>query len=187
MAEHEDSEGSGLTTIAAKVTGDKVRIAWDSQVTSGGSKSYGINKVVKINGQFAVGVAGHLRYANIVHRATVNKIHPYDLTQPDFNGYEWLLDELVPAWMKALRKEGENLPDEDFDLPWGHGLIALAGHVYTIGADFSVNHVDNFASIGSGAPYAITAMHLGKSAKQAVEIATELDMFSGGTVKEMVV
>ena len=77
-----------MTTISAKVTGDKVRIAWDSQVTSGGSKSYGINKVVKINGQFAVGVAGHLRYANIVHRATVNKIHPYDLTQPDFNGYE---------------------------------------------------------------------------------------------------
>ena len=69
----------------------------------------------------------------------------------------------------------------------GHGLIALAGHVYTIGAYFAVNHVDNFASIGSGAPYAITAMHLGKSAKQAVEIATELDMFSGGTVKEMVV
>jgi hypothetical protein len=30
-------------------------------------------------------------------------------------------------------------------------------------------------------------MHLGKSAKQAVEIATELDMYTGGNVKEMTV
>lgn len=178
-------EGREITTIAARTTTTgKVKIAWDSQVTAGESRSYGVNKVAKINGQFAVGIAGHLRYANIIHRATVNKIHPYDLTQPDFDAYAWVLDELIPAWMKAVRKESENRPDEEDELPWGHGLIALAGHIFTVGADFSVCPVDDFAAIGSGSPYAVTAMHLGKSAKQAVDVATALDMYSGGRVRE---
>lgn len=177
-----------MTTIAARTTpAGKVRIAWDSQVTSGGDRKFGVNKVARINGQFAVGIAGHLRYANIVHRTTVNKIHPYDLKQEDFDGYAWLLDEVIPAWMKAVRKEVEARPDEDDDVPWGHGLVALAGRIYSIGADFAVSPVDDFASIGSGSPYALTAMHLGKSPKQAVEIATALDLYTGGTVKEMTV
>lgn len=176
-----------MTTIAAKVTNGKVRIAWDSQVTTGSSKTVGINKVVRINDQFAVGIAGHLRYANLIHRASINKIHPFDLSQPDFDGYGWLLDEAIPAWMKAVKKELDNLPDEESEAPWGVALVALGSHIYDIGADFSVSPVEGFAAIGSGARFAITAMHLGKSAKQAVEIATELDLYTGGNVKEMTV
>lgn len=174
-----------MTTIAAKITNGKVRIAWDSQVTAGSSKSYGMNKVVKINDQFAVGIAGYLRFANIIHRTSVNKIHPFDLKQTDFDGYAWLLDEAVPAWMKAVKKDVENQPDEDADASWGHALVALGGCLYTVGADFSVSMHEDFTSIGSGSPFAITAMHLGKSARQAVETASELDMYTGGEVKEM--
>lgn len=177
-----------MTTIAAKVAPNgKVRIAWDAQVT-GSYVSKSMNKVEKINDQFAVGIAGHLRYANILHRTSVNKVHPYDLAQPEFDGYGWILDEVVPAWMKAVRKEAEARPeDEEGDLPWGHALIALAGHIYGVGADFSVTPAGEFQAIGSGSPYAVTAMHLGKSAKQAVEIATQLDIYSGGVVKEATV
>lgn len=142
---------------------------------------------MKINDQFAVGVAGRLRYANLIHRASVNKVHPYDLQQADFDGYGWVLDEVVPAWMKAVKKELDNLPSDEEEAPWGHALIALAGHIYDVGSDFSVNPVEGFAAIGSGGRYAITAMHLGKSAEQAVTIATELDIYSGGTVKGMLV
>lgn len=177
-----------MTTIAAKVAPNgKVKIAWDSQTTAGPHRKFGSNKVSKINDQFAVGVAGYLRYSNILQRTAVNKIHPYDLTQEDFNGYGWILDELVPAWMKAIRKEAENRPDPEDEIPWGHALVALAGHIYTVGADFAVCSVEEFAAIGSGTPYAETALHLGKGAKQAVEIASELDMFTGGKIKEMTV
>lgn len=175
-----------MTTIAAKVTNGKVKIAWDAQ-TTGSYVTKSTNKVEKINGQFAVGVAGHRRYANILHRASVNKVHPYDLKQADFDGYGWILDEVIPAWMKAMKKESDNRPDDEDDLPWGHALIALAGHIYNIGADFSVCPVGEFGAIGSGAPYANTALHLGRSVGQAVQIATELDIYSGGTVKEMTV
>lgn len=145
-----------------------------------------MNKVEKINDQFAVGIAGHLRYANLLHRASVNKVHPYDLAQPEFDGYGWILDEVVPAWMKAIRKEAESRPEDDERaLPWGFALVALAGHIYEVGTDFSVSPSGGFAAIGSGGGYAVTAMHLGKTAKQAVEVATELDIYSGGIVKEM--
>lgn len=179
-----------MTTIAAKVTNGKVKIAWDSQVTTGYAKTLGMNKVVKINDQFAVGIAGHLRFANIVHRTSVNKIHPFDLKQEDFDGYAWLLDDAVPAWQKAVKKELDNNPItdayEDY-VPEGHCLIALANRIYTVGSDFAVSMHLEHASIGSGSMFATTAMHLGKSAKQAVEIATELDLYTGGNVKEMTV
>lgn len=174
-----------MTTIAAKIVNGKVKLAWDSQVTSGGSKSHGMTKVVKVNGQFAVGVSGHLRYANLLHRASVNQIHPYDIAQSDFDGYGWVLDELVPSWMAAVSKEKEARPDDEAELAWGMALVALGGRIYDVGADFSVNAVDGFGAIGSGSPYALTAMHLGKSARQAVEVAKELDMYTGGDIKEM--
>lgn len=178
-----------MTTIAAKVTNGKVKIAWDSQATAGGMATYGINKVVRINDQFAVGTAGHLRYANLIHRASVDRIHPFDLSQPEFDGYAWLLDEAVPAWMKSVKKELENLPGEaeKLDAPWGHALVALGGRIYTVGTDFSVMPVEEFTAIGSGGSFALTAMHLGKAPKQAVEIAAELDLFTGGRVQEMTV
>lgn len=177
-----------MTTIAAKVAPNgKVKIAWDSQVTTGSSRNFGVNKVVKINDQFAVGVSGYLRYANIIHRTAVNKVHPFDIQQEDFDGYGWILDTLVPAWMKAVTKETENNPHFEEDPPDGSALIALAGKIYTVGWEFSVCPVGDFGAIGSGSPFAIAAMHLGKTAKQAVEVSADLDMYTGGTVKEMTV
>ncbi len=177
-----------MTTIAARAGANgKVKIAWDSQATAGSRATYGINKVVKINDQFAIGVAGYARYANILHRTSVNKIHPFDLSQDDFDGYAWLLDEAVPAWMKAVKKEIDNVPDDDAEAPYGSVLVALGGRIYTVDWDFAVIPSDGYGAIGSGAQFASTAMHLGKSAKQAVEIATELDLFTGGNVREMTV
>lgn len=175
-----------MTTIAAKKnpTNGTVTIAWDSQVT-GGTVSVNTNKVVKVNDQFAVGISGHLRFANIVHRASVDMIHPFDLAQPTFDAYGWLIDELVPSWGHALKRAISSVPeDEELTKPSGVALVVIAGGIYEIGFDFSVCNVGNFGSIGSGCYYASTAMHLGKSAKQAVTIASELDLYTGGEIKE---
>lgn len=177
-----------MTTIAMKVMPNgRVKIAWDTQATAGASATFGINKVMSVNDQFAIGVAGRLRYANILHRTAVNKVHPFDLAQSDFDGYAWLLDEAVPAWMKAVKKEVENLPEDNYGTPDGGALIALAGHIYKLGVDFSVMSVESFASIGSGSDFAKAAMHLGKNPKQAVEIAAQLDLFTGGEIREVTV
>lgn len=178
-----------MTTIAAKVTNGKVKIAWDSQSTSGNeASSTSRNKVVKVNDQFAVGVAGHVRFSNLVQRASVDRIHPHDIVQDHFDSEGWMIETLIPAWMKAVKSAWSDTPNyNDDDIPWGQALVVLANRIFKVGADFSVIDCGDFGAIGSGSPYARTAMHLSKSAKQAVEIATELDLFTGGNVKEMTV
>lgn len=42
---------------------------------------------------------------------------------------------------------------------------------------------DKCAAIGSGSPYALGALNVGASPKQAVEAATKSDPFSGGGIK----
>lgn len=177
-----------MTTIAAKKTATGVSVAWDAQVTSGNrASSTEFSKVVKVNDQFLVGATGHVRYANLIHRAQVDPIHTYDLSQPGFDGLGWLTDTLVPAWMKAIRNAQETHPAEDkAEVPDGVALIVLAGEIYTVGWDYSVSNNGDFQALGSGSDFAVAAMHLGKSAKKAVEVAAELDLYTGGNVKELI-
>ena len=178
-----------MTTIAARTVNGKVKIAWDSQATAGNeATSNNRNKVVRVNDQFAVGVAGRVRFSNLVQRASVDRIHPHDISQPGFDAEGWLIGTLVPAWMNAVKSAWHDTPSEDGDeIPWGQALVVLSGGAYKIGSDFSVVDCGGFGAIGSGSPYARTAMHLGKGPKQAVEVAAELDLFTGGRVQEMTV
>lgn len=173
-----------MTTIAAKrLPSGKVQIAWDARASSGGNSTDSVIKVRRINGQFAVGCSGRLRYANVIHRASVDQIHPADIVNPDFDAEGWLIDVLVPAWAKALSNAGDLDPDNI--APDGYALVVLANKIFEIGTDYSVLNMGSFAAIGSGGSFATAAMHLGKSAKRAVEVAGELDLYTGGEIKEM--
>lgn len=177
---------SNITTIAAKEVNGKVKIAWDSQVTGSNAK-YGMVKVVTVNGQVTVGGAGRLRFLNLIHRTEIPHIHPASLADPGFDGYGWLLDCAIPQWMRAVKAEKESLADPEEGAPDGSLLVVIGGKIFTVGFDFAVTPVEDFAAIGSGSDFAITAMHLGKNPKQAVEIAAELDVYTGGKIKEMTV
>lgn len=172
-----------MTTIAAKRTpAGKVQIAWDAQTTSGNTATKNALKVRRINQQFAVGISGHLRYANIIHQASVDRIHRADIVDPDFDAEAWLITVLVPAWGSALQKASELFPDDD---SFGRCLVVLGGKIFEVGFDMSVMNLGDYGAIGSGGMFAVTAMHLGKSAKKAVEVAAELDLYTGGEVKEL--
>lgn len=172
-----------MTTVAAKrLPSGKIQMAWDAQITSGNTASNGFLKVRKINDQFAVGGAGHLRYLNILHRTSVTKIHKADLVDPEFDAEGWLIDTLVPAWAKALSRAGE---DTEYGAPEGRAIVVLTQGIFEIGYDFSVAAAGKFAAVGSGRSFALTAMHLGKTAKQAVVVASQLDLYTGGEIKEM--
>lgn len=171
-----------MTTIAAKrLPSGKVQIAWDAQASGGPMASKDVIKVRPINSQFAVGASGSLRYANVIHRASVDRIHPADIQSPEFDAEGWLIDTLVPAWGRALNGAAEL--DADNEAPFGMALVILAGRIFEIGPDYGVCHLGPFGAIGSGSQFAIAAMHMGKSAKTAVEIASELDLYTGGEVK----
>ncbi len=173
-----------MTTIAAKrLPSGKVQIAWDSQATSANTATKNTIKVRKVNSQFAVGCTGMLRYANVIQRASVEKIHPADIIDPEFDAEGWLIDVLVPAWGKALSDAAEL--DPDGEAPFGLSLVVIAGRIFEVHVDLSVCELGEYGATGSGGAFAKTAMHLGKSAKVAVEIASELDLYTGGEVKEM--
>lgn len=173
-----------MTTIAAKrlATG-KVQIAWDAQASMFNMGSTATVKVRKINGQFAVGGTGLVRFLNIIHRASVDRIHPADIVSDDFDAEGWLIDSLVPAWARALQDAGAY--DPDGETPTGMALIVLAGRIFEIDGAYGVIDMGDFAAVGSGGMFATTAMHMGKTAPQAVQIASELDLYTGGDVKEM--
>lgn len=173
-----------MTTIAAKkLPSGKVQIAWDAQATAGNISSKDIIKVRKINDQFAVGCAGRVRFSNIVHRASVERIHKADLVDPDFDAEGWIIDVLVPSWGKALQKGAEiDIEGEAAD---GEALVVLCGKIFKVSWDFAVMNMGESTAIGSGCDFAKTAMHLGKTPRKAVEIASELDLYTGGTIKEL--
>lgn len=64
-----------------------------------------------------------------------------------------------------------------------------------IGADGSIWRLEDkivqfqvhekFHAIGSGRDYAIAAMHMGKSAREAVQLASIYDVYTGGPVTEV--
>lgn len=177
-----------MTTIAMKAANGKVRVAWDTQASAGNlASSKNRTKVIRVNGQFAVGVAGQVRYSNLVQRATVPHIDPRDLGD-DFDAEGWVISELVPAWMHAVKTAWGHTPrDEDAEVPWGQGMLALNGRIIQVGSDFSVLDRGEFGAIGSGGDFAMAAMHLGKTPEQAVDVARELDLFSGGRTEGMTV
>lgn len=173
-----------MTTIAAKrLPSGKVQIAWDAQASIANFGTTETIKVRKINNQFAVGGAGLVRFLNIIHRASVDRIHPADIVQEDFDAEGWLIDVLVPAWGRALSNAAEL--DPDGETPEGHALVVLAGRIFMIDGAYGVIAMGDHGAIGSGGAFATTAMHLGKTAIQAVQIASQIDLYTGGDVKEM--
>lgn len=176
-----------MTTIAARIQPNgKVKMAWDAQVTSGNTASRNFVKARSLNGQGAIGISGHLRFANLIHHASVSMIHPKDLYTDDADIEEWLVEDVIPVWQKAVHDSMRNSQPET-DYPWGRVLIAISGRIFEIGADFAVNDEGDFAAVGSGSPFAMAAMHLGKSPAAAVGVASVLDLFTGGEIKEMTV
>lgn len=68
---------------------------------------------------------------------------------------------------------------EDFEL-----IIAQADMTSYVGKDLLPYPAPTPCAAGSGAPFALTALSLGKTAREAVEIAIRMDCTSGGTIVE---
>lgn len=169
-----------MTTIAAKKKSNgKIEIAWDSQATLANTATHNTNKVRLVNNQFAVGCTGSARYANVIHRATIEKF----VTAEEFDAEGWMIDTLVPAWARAIQRAGEF--DSKNENPEGSSIVVIAGTIFEVGEDFGVTDMGDYGSAGSGTDFALTAMHLGKSARVAVEIASQLDLYTGGEIKGM--
>ena len=173
-----------MTTIIAKKNEDgTVDIAWDSQSTAGNRIS-SANKLTTHNNQLHVGVGGWARFGDIVHFSDLDAAHPAEFEADDFDPQEYLVRHAVPTWIKALR-EAEHIHKDKEDWADGSALIVMKGRIFNMDSSFSINEVLEYGGIGSGSGYATGALAHGASVLEALEIAAELDPFTGGVLNEM--
>lgn len=169
-----------MTTIIAKVNekNGTVDLAWDSQGTAG-NKVVHCEKVAHINGQFWLGSAGDARWGNILEFAEVPRIHDHEFETGDYNPREYLAMHVIPAWIRAV-KDAEESHLEKSDWSEGQALIVMAGRIFEIDGAYAVIENLEFGGVGSGSGYACGALAAGKSVERALEIASELDPYTGG-------
>lgn len=94
----------------------------------------------------------------------------------------WLVDLTIDTSIDDILKDGYKHYEKDKNEP--HLLVVdrLTLRAYRhVGARFIPIHREFFA-IGSGRDYALMAMHLGKTAVEAVELAKVFDNGTGGEV-----
>ena len=170
-------EETVITTIITQITDSGVNLAWDSKVSPYGNHP---EKVKQVNGQFWLGIAGYSRHSDVLHYAEVPEVHPAELNAHGFDARGYLVTQVVPAWLRALKKSHELDPDTSDDWPKGSALVVIAGRVFTTDSVFSVTEHPTNTGIGSGARYALGALAAGKNIQRAIEVAAELDPGTGG-------
>ena len=168
-----------MTTIIARKTANGVELGWDSKVSPEGNHP---EKVKVINGQFYLGVAGYSRHSDVLHYANVPEVHPAELEAEGFDARGYLVTQVIPAWIKALKEMHGDDPDTADDWPKGSALIVIDGRIFTTDSIFAVTEHEEVVGIGSGSDYALGALAAGKSVEKAMEIAAQLDPGTGGTL-----
>lgn len=168
-----------ITTIIAAKRNGKVDLAWDSQSTGG--RVTASRKVFDVNGQMYVGIAGRTRYSNVLRYADVPKLHDADIETGNYDAAGYLITRVVPAWIDELKEQFGRVPDQKEEWPDGVALVVLQGRIFEISHDFTVTEAAiDFHGIGSGSDYAMGALAAGKSVEKAIEIAADLDLYTGG-------
>jgi ATP-dependent protease HslVU (ClpYQ) peptidase subunit len=88
-------------------------------------------------------------------------------------------------WVKDGEKESEFPSDQRGDNWQLCCIVDSLGIGYYEKTPILLRREDLFTAFGSGRDYAIAAMHLGKTAKEAVEIANLFDVHCGNGVDEL--
>ncbi len=169
-----------MTTIVARRTKNGAEFAYDSQTTWGGSRHISPSKVF-INGPVTFGVAGSVRVSDLLE-------HGLDVPEfiPDRDGgniHRWIIRELMPAIdsvltthsaQEVLNGQSDN---ESHIILYCHGFLGvMSSNLAIVGAE------DEVVGVGSGSKFARGAVLAGAGLKKAVEIASQLDIYTDNNV-----
>jgi ATP-dependent protease HslVU (ClpYQ) peptidase subunit len=154
-----------MSVVACKVLGSGYEIAADSITVRGHVQTKGDNtamsKLFEVNGLVigGVGIAEEIS----IFRLFAGTHKPERATEGALLEY---LSEFS-NWKKNKTGDG------DLDASY---LIGISGQVFVI-ENWLVEKVTTYEAIGAGFSFALTAMHLGHSAEEAVGVATELSIY----------
>jgi ATP-dependent protease HslVU (ClpYQ) peptidase subunit len=172
-----------MTTIIGVQYNDKCVILADNQVTDENGRKYSHPDMAKISevGCFLIAGAGEVSPCDIAQHMWT----PPRLTAKDKDDvYHFMISKAMPSLRKCLEENGYNF-NEDHDKSKDglrfQFLIACGGELFDIDQDLAVMRSgDGIYGIGSGAPYAIGALHAGAKPMKAMEIAAKITAFTSG-------
>jgi len=176
-----------MTTIVGVQYKDKCVIAADNQVTGDTGRRYNHPDMKKISkrGEFLIAGSGEVQPCDVAQQIWT----PPRVTAKDKEDiYRFMIIKAMPSLRKCLTENGY-----DFNEGKGEGkaddnrfnfIMAVGGELFDIADDLSVCRSDDgIYGVGSGSPYAMGALHAGKTPKRAVEIAAKLDVNTSGPVQ----
>jgi ATP-dependent protease HslVU (ClpYQ) peptidase subunit len=159
-----------MTTIVGLQEHDRCTIGADAQ-TSSGDRFYASPRQPKVVDLFGALVAcAGSGYACDV---AMHRWRPPASTGIDT--YKHMVTKVVPSLRAAFAEHDVTFKDDESF----QALIAIEGEIFHIESDFTVLlRDDGMYAIGSGAAYAIGALHMGASIAEAIEIAAANDIYT---------
>lgn len=158
-----------MTTIAAKIEDNIIQIGADSRT------SLGTVKVDQTLDRSKIFEGSDMIIASTGLTSEASLIQLFAKDHSIGNGgelrvLEWLLE--FSGWKKD--KTGDAKVSNRFIIAHKSGLYTTDG--------LSIERAKDYTSTGSGWPFCFTALHLGKSLKESLEVSCELDAFTEGPV-----
>ena len=168
-----------MTTIIGLEYDDHAIIIADSQTTDDSGYIYNHPDVKKITevGAFLVAGSGEVLPCDIAQHIWQPPV-PTKADKKDT--YHFMIAKVMPSLRKCLSDNGYNFDDGTKEMRFQF-LIAVNGQIFDVDQDCSICKSDtNVYAAGSGAAYALGAMHAGADAYEAMEIASKLTAFTAG-------
>lgn len=162
-----------MTTIVGVQEDGYCVIGADSQTTSG-DRPYISKYSPKISehGDFLLAAAGYGLATDVI----MHHWRPPQL-KTNTSEYTHMVREVAPSLRAVFHKHDVTFgSDESFQ-----ALVACNAHLFEIASDYTVLlRDDGLYAIGSGAQYAIGALHMGASVEEALGIAEQNDIYTSG-------
>jgi len=159
-----------MTTIVGLQGDGYCLIAGDTRIASIDSDgvAYQINTLkaetskIAVNGKYLIGTAGDLRAINLLTHTLTPPICPPNLKGKKLD--EFVTNKLIPAIRQMFEQNGYTTNEQNNNTNKAeHGselLVAINQTIYLIDGDYSwFTDASGIYAIGTGAPYALGALH----------------------------
>ena len=150
-----------MSVVAVRVNKDKIEFAADSICIWGYTKRNNFAKLTEIN-QMIIGGVGEAEENNLLF-VFAQTHSPLDNTEKAIRDFFFEFGK----WKSELHLDFESK---------NNYLFGYKGKAFQI-ANLFVQEVKDYAAIGAGQDYALSALYLEHSAKEAVKVACELSCY----------
>jgi ATP-dependent protease HslVU (ClpYQ) peptidase subunit len=201
-----------MTTIVAIQGDDFAVVGYDSRISSMDSSGY-VSQVftlgescakVATNGKYILGAAGDVRAINILHHVFQPPAPAAGLKGTKLD--KFFTNNFIPALRDCFEKQGYAAPDTDEKQHIAEQgstvMVVVNGTIYIVDGDYSwASDVSGIYALGTGAPYALGALHMNKTSSQkktlgihtaktlvlkALSVAGKFDPHTGSPFKTIV-